>query len=154
MIGGFRIGFEQTHVGAILFSARSRVDKVFGLDDHYTKESLDRAIDAITHPGGGTYTGKALDVARSEILISPFDREAIPNVCIVITDGKADDEIEAPAQALQNSGTTIFAVGVGKDFVEPELEKMAGDRRRVFKADFNKLDNIINVIKESACRGK
>lgn len=154
VIGGFRIGFYQTHVGAIIFSASTYVKKVFGLEDHFTKEGLDRAIDGIIYPSGGTYTGKALDMARTKILTPTFDRKDIPNVCIIITDGKAEDSIDAPAQALRNSGTTIFAVGVGKDFAESELQKMAGDRSRVFKADFDELDIIINEIKESACRGK
>ena len=154
VIGGFKIGFDQTHVGAIVFSASQYVKKVFGLDDHYTKEGLDRAVDSIIYPSGGTYTGKALNAARTKILTRPFDREEIPNVCIVITDGKANDDINIPAQDLRGSGTTIFAVGVGKNYVEAELEKIAGDRSRVFKADFDKLDIIINEIKESACRGK
>ena len=154
VIGGFKIGYDQTHVGAIIFSASQYVKTVFGLEDHYTKEGLDRAIDSIDYPSGGTYTGKALRTARTKILTRPFDREQIPNVCIVITDGKANDNIDIPAQELRDSGTTIFAVGVGKNYVEAELEKIAGDRSRVFKADFDKLNIIINEIKESACRGK
>lgn len=154
VIGGFKIGFDQTHVGAIVFSASQYVRKEFGLQDHYTKEGLDRAIDSIIYPSGGTYTGKALTTARTKILTPPFDRDQIPNVCIVITDGKANDNIDTPAKKLRDSGTTIFAVGVGKNYVESELVKIAGDRSRVFKADFNKLNVIITEIKQSACRGK
>ena len=154
LIGGFNIGFEQTHVGAIVFSSARLVKKVFGLDDYYTKEGLDRAIEGIDYPNGTTHTGKALNEVRTKILTQTFDREEIPNVCIVITDGKASDSIDAPAQQLRDSGTTIFAVGVGKNYEEPELEKITGDRSRVFKGDFDKLDIIINEIKESACRGK
>ena len=154
VVGGFRIGFDQTHVGAVLFSSNSYVKEVFGLEDHYTKADIDRAIDNIRYPSGGTYTGQALRMARTQILSPAHDREDIPNVCIIITDGKASDDIEAPARALRSTGTTIFAVGVGKNFAEEELEKMAGDRSRVFKADFDKLNVIINEIKESACKGK
>ena len=155
VIGGFRIGFDQTHVGAIVFSSIDKMKIVFGLQDLYTKESLYRAIDGISYETGGkTHTGKALNITKTQILISPSDREAIPNVCIVITDGEADDEIELPAQALRNSGTNIFAVGVGEDVFKAELEKMTGDGNRVFEEDFDKLDTIINKIKESACRGK
>ena len=154
VIEGFNIGFYETHVGAIIFSESEYVKTVFGLEDHYTKEGLDRAIDSIIYPAGGTYTGKALNTTREKILTPPFDREEIPNVCIVITDGKANDNIDTPAQALRDGGTTIFAVGVGRDYAEADLEKMAGDSSRVFKADFDKLDIIINKIKESACKGK
>ena len=62
---------------------------------------LSRAIDKILYPSVGTYTGKALNWARSQLYTQHQDRKGIPNLCILITDGKAIDDVEAPADALE-----------------------------------------------------
>ena len=154
VVGGFRIGFDQTHVGAVHYSSSGTAVKILGLEDHYTKAGIDGAINAIVYRAGATFTGEALRLARTQILSAAHDRKDIPNVCIIITDGKADDKIEDPAKELRNSGTTIFAVGVGKNINEQQLTEMAGNESRVFMVQFDNLDGIINQIKESACKGK
>ena len=154
VIDGFNVGFDGTHVGAIIYSSSSYVKKVFGLGTYYTKEAIGKAIDDIQYPSGGTSTGKALERVRTQIYTSRQDREDKPNVVIVITDGKADDSIEGPANDLRISKeAAIFAIGVGKNFDKAELESMAGNPRYVYTADFNDLDNVIEQIKLSACQG-
>ena len=152
IIDGFRIGFDETHVGAVIYSSSIYVKKVFGLGSYYNKDDMFKAIDNMQYPSGGTSTGKALDLARTALYTPSQDREDKPNVCIVITDGKADDSIAGPAEALR-AETTIFAIGVGKNFDRTELVRMAGNQRNVFTADFNDLDNVIEQIKLSACQG-
>ena len=126
---------------------------MFSLDTFYDKANIYEAIDKQIYPSGGTYTGMAMDLLRREIYTSSLDRPNVPNVCIIITDGKADDDIAEPAERLRRTGTTIFAVGVGKDYHRQELITMAGNPRHVYTADFNELQGIITEIKESACRG-
>ena len=150
---GFRVGFDKSHVGAVIYSSRVYVRKVFGLQSHYDYAGLDTAIDRMVYPSGGTYTGRALTLAREQIYTPSHDRDDIPNVCIVITDGRANDDIGPPADALRNEGTAIFAIGVGTNFDRAELERMAGNRRNVYTADFSDLDTVINEIKQSACKG-
>ena len=154
VVEGFNIGFEKTHVGAVIFSSSQYVRKVFGLSSYFDKQAIEDAIDKITYPSGGTYTGKAIRLATEQIYTRSEDRGDIPNVCIVITDGKANDDIQGPADELRSKGTTIFAIGVGKDFDRAELEKMAGSTRYVYTADFGELDNVIEQIKRSACEGE
>lgn len=153
VIDGFRVGYDQTHVGAIIYSARSYVNVVFGLGTYYDKEKITEAVNDIQYPSGGTYTGLALKLARERLYTPTQDREDKPNVCIVITDGKAEDSLAEEARALRNRQTTIFAIGVGKQFDRGELEEMAGNKRNVFTADFNDLENVIEQIKLSACQG-
>jgi len=153
VIKGFNVGFDATHVGAIIFSSSSYVKKVFGLGTYYGKNDIFKAIDDIQYPSGGTYSGKALALAANQLYTRRQDREDKPNVCIVITDGKADDDIEGPANDLRRKETTIFAIGVGTNYDQAELEKMAGNKRYVYTADFKDLDNVIEQIKLSACQG-
>lgn len=153
IIRGFRIGPEKTRVGAVVYSSASYIKVVFGLDSYFTTEELDKAIDEIVYPSGGTNTGEAITMATNRIYSGSQDRPDIPNVCIVITDGKATDNIAPPSARLRSQGTVIFAIGVGKNFDRAELEKMAGSKSNVFTADFSKLDNVIEEIKQSACQG-
>ena len=154
VIDGFRIGYDNTHVGAVIYSSSIYVKKVFGFGAYYDKEGIFKAIDNIQYPYGGTYTGKALDLARTDLYTSSQDRDDKPNVCIVITDGKADDSVAVPAETLRlTRDAVIFAIGVGKNYDKNELEKMAGNPRNVYTADFNDLENVIERIKLSACQG-
>ena len=153
-VNSFNIGFDKTHVGALIFSETVKIKKVFGLDDHYTKSGINSAIDKVIYPSGGTYTGKALRTAREKIYTESGDREDKPNVVIVITDGKANDDVEGPANQLRLLPAVIFAVGVGTNFDQDELEKMAGSSKNVFTADFNNLSQIIENITLSACEGQ
>ncbi|CAH3193736.1 unnamed protein product [Porites evermanni] len=147
IVNGFNIGFDKTHVGALIFS--SSVKKVFGLDEHYSKSGINSAIDKVIYPSGGTYTGKALRMARKKMYTKSGDREDKPNVVIVITDGKANDDVEGPTNQLRNLPAAIFAIGVGTNFDRAELEKIAGSSANVFTADFDNLGQIIENIKQS-----
>jgi len=154
VIDGFNVGFDNTHVGAIIYSSSSYVKPVFGLGTYFNKKNIDKAIDDMQYPSGGTSTGKALEKARTQLYTPAQDREDKPNVCIVITDGKADDSVEQPANELRTlKEATIFAIGVGKNYDKAELTKMAGNTRNVYTADFNDLENVIEQIKLSACQG-
>ena len=156
VIGGFRIGFDNTHVGVLIFSSSQYVKVIFGLETYYSTEPLNNAIDAIRYPSGGTYTAKALRIARTQILTSSQDRDDKPNVVIVVTDGKATDsgQLDGAASALRSQETTIIAVGVGENYERSELERMAGNPRNVYTADFKDLRNVIEQIKQSACQGR
>ena len=152
IVNGFNIGFDKTHVGALIFS--SSVKKVFGLDEHYSKSGINSAIDKVIYPSGGTYTGKALRMARKKMYTKSGDREDKPNVVIVITDGKANDDVEGPTNQLRNLPAAIFAIGVGTNFDRAELEKIAGSSANVFTADFDNLGQIIENIKQSVGKGQ
>ena len=75
---------------------------------------------------------------------------------IVLTDGKAQDAITAPAQRLRDSGVTIFVVGIGNGYDMGQLRDMATDpdSQHVYKADFNNLNAVVQSIKARACMGK
>ena len=153
LIKEFNVDFNKTHVAAVIYSSSVYVKKVFGLDTYYSHEHIFRAIDDILYPSGGTSTGKALRLVKNKIYTQGQDRDDVPNVCIIITDGKADDDIEGPSQALLNTGTTIFALGVGKIYDIAELNEMAGNPRYVYAADFKDLANLVQQIQLSICQG-
>ena len=128
---------------------------VLKFDEHDKKAEVLSAIDGIKYPGGGTKTGAALNKAKSE-LFEKSARAGVPNIAIVITDGKSKDSIGAPAQQLRDSGCTVFSVGIGKNYNEEQLREMATDpdSQHVMKADFDALDTIIETIVGNACKGR
>ena len=128
LVQRLEVAVNRTHVGVIMYSESSFVKTIFGLNDHYSLDDIREAILNISYPdtnaGGYVNIGKALDKARTDVY-AQGNRKQIPNVCIVLTDGKGfRDNITGPSQALKNyEGTKIFVVGKGHN--RSELEVMA-----------------------------
>jgi len=146
---------KYTHYWLIRIHRVSLSQLVLKFDEHDKKTEVLSAIDGIKYPGGGTKTGAALNKAKSE-LFEKSARAGVPNIAIVITDGKSKDSIGAPAQQLRDSGCTVFSVGIGKNYNEEQLREMATDpdSQHVMKADFDALDAIIETIVGNACKGR
>ena len=127
---------------------------VSGLDQHYAQSEIRSAIEGISYPGGGTNTGASLLKAKSEL----FDKSArvgVPNIAIVITDGRSKDNVGAPAQQLRDSGCTVLSVGVGEKYDMEQLREIATDpdSQHVLKAKFDALEPLVDTIVETACNG-
>ena len=127
---------------------------ITGFDEHYTKSDILSTIEGISYPGGNTRIGAALSKTKLEL----FERSAragVSNIAIVITDGKSQDDVGAPAQQLRNSGCTVFSVGIGNKYDKKQLQEIATnpDSQHVMDAEFDTLDSIIDKIVEIACKG-
>ena len=111
----------------------------------------------MSYPGGGTRTGQGLNVIRNQIFGNlGADRDQLPKVVVVLTDGLSQDNVASPAQALRNTGVTIMAVGVGCCFYRPELNAMATDpdEDHVYAVSFSDLQQITASLREQICFGK
>ena len=124
-----------------------------GLDQHYSQSEILATIEGINYPKGGTNTGAALK--RAKDLFDKSPRAGVPNIAIVITDGKSRDDISEPAQNLRDSGVTVFIVGVGKNYDLKELQEMATDpdSQHVFKGEFDAISSQVESIIDMACKG-
>ena len=101
---------------------------------------------------GGTKTGEALMKAR-EILDSGA-RNGVPHLVVVITDGLSDapDLTSQEAQHLHDTGTIVFAVGIGTSVDEDELASIASSEEYVFQVDsFEALYSIRHLLAITAC---
>ena len=127
---------------------------ISGLDEHYTKSEVLSTIEGISYPGGNTKIGAALTKTKLE-LFEKSARAGVSKIAIVITDGKSQDNVGAPAQQLRNSGCTVFSVGIGNKYDKKQLQAIATDPdlQHVLDADFDALDSIIDNIVEIACKG-
>ena len=80
----------------------------------------------------------------------------VPQIAIVITDGKSDytEETVAQARAAKDEGVIMIAVGISSQAMTDELVNIASSRRKVFPvADFNALFGLVNVMKDLICTG-
>ena len=90
LVGGFDIDSGNTRVGVVTYS--DGVDESFNLNDHSTVASVQSAISSLSYSGGSTETAVALEYVR-ETMLQPAagDRNNVPNVVVVFTDGKSSD---------------------------------------------------------------
>lgn len=77
-------------------------------------------------------------------------------VGIVITDGRAQDDVEPPSMLAHSLGITMFSIGVG-NAVQRELNEIATDPNsaHVYRVgDYSIIENIRSSIRQRSCRGK
>ncbi|XP_077453777.1 collagen alpha-6(VI) chain isoform X2 [Stigmatopora argus] len=156
-VSTFRIGPQHVRMGAVKFNDTPALE--FDLSAYSDAKSLGQAVEDIFHVGGGTKTGRAL-----EFMIPQFRRAAetrggkVPEFLVVVTDGRSNDSVKAPAQKLRAQGVTIYAVGVKKADKE-ELDEISGDPKRSFFVDnFDALvplkENIVtDICTYEVCKG-
>ncbi|XP_059194891.1 collagen alpha-6(VI) chain-like [Centropristis striata] len=156
ILNTFIIGPEHVRMGLVKYATTTT--DVFGLDDHRDTKSLEDAVKAIHHAGGGTMTGDALTFMLPRFKDARATRgHRVPEYLIVITDGESDDDVKAPAEELRKQGVIIYAIGV-KDSKLEELQNIAGDpKKAVHVNNFDALKSInsditTDICSEDACK--
>lgn len=153
MVNNFEVSNSGTHVGLLLFSSSASV--IFALDKYYDIASIEKAIDGIEYPEGGTYIGNALSMTKSGI-IDVSARSNVHRIIIVMTDGASSDDVTGPSNALKEAGNSLYVLGIGTSTDISELNKIASDPEQdyVFHSGFDELDKAVKSIKEKACTGE
>ncbi|XP_006831551.1 PREDICTED: von Willebrand factor A domain-containing protein 2 [Chrysochloris asiatica] len=103
------ISLERVRVGAFQFSSTPRLE--FPLDSLSTRQEVKAKIKRMVFKGGSTETGLAL----KHLLRKGFPggrNESVPQLLVVVTDGKSQGHVALPAKQLKERGITVFAVGV------------------------------------------
>ncbi|XP_017569855.2 collagen alpha-6(VI) chain isoform X1 [Pygocentrus nattereri] len=125
----FKIGPKQVRIGLAKYADSPTLE--FDLTTYNNRESIVRAVNEILHKGGGTNTGAALKYMERPFEEARKTRKNVPQILIVITDGKSSDEVKVRATDLRKQGVSIYAIGV-KDANEKELLEIADDEKKVF----------------------
>ena len=88
------IGPEAAHVGYILFAKDAELLNTFADTEYYNRESVHSLITSITDDlGKRTFIDKALMKANDSLFTQEGgDRPNAPNVLILMTDGKTNDD--------------------------------------------------------------
>ncbi|XP_058400048.1 von Willebrand factor A domain-containing protein 2 isoform X5 [Diceros bicornis minor] len=103
------INLERVRVGAFQFSSTPRLE--FPLDSFSTQQEVKAKIKKMVFKGGRTETGLALKYLLRKGF--PGGRNAsVPQILIIVTDGRSQGHVALPAKQLKERGITLFAVGV------------------------------------------
>ncbi|VDP05609.1 unnamed protein product [Soboliphyme baturini] len=107
----FNVSSDQTRIGVIQYS--DEIQSEFYLYSYNTPDAVRHAISMINSEHGSRPSNKS-----------------ISRVAIVITDGRAQDNVLAPANEARSHGISLFSVGVTGHVLESELEQIAGSKDR------------------------
>ncbi|XP_047204321.1 matrilin-4 isoform X6 [Girardinichthys multiradiatus] len=107
------IGLDTTRVGVVQYSSQIRSE--FFLKTHSKLENMVNAINEIVPLAQGTMTGLAIKYLMNEAF-SPGqgDRPKVPNVAVIVTDGRPQDRVTEVAAEARERGIEIYAVGVAR----------------------------------------
>lgn len=78
-------------------------------------------------------------------------------VGVIVTDGKAQDDVLEPSLQAHRLGFTLFAIGVGKSYKLSELKEIASDpdQAHVYTVgDYSAIDNIRASVRQRSCLGE
>merc|ERR1719383_626635 len=134
-ISHFDIGPDKTRVAMFKYSNETRMRHEFPLHEFTNLDELQAQIESTKYERGRTYTAmamrKALEIYKKD---QRMDKDTA-KVCIVFTDGNADDQIEVPeaSKAWANDGVTVLAVGIGSKITKENLAAVSGSEERAFK---------------------
>ncbi|XP_053323778.1 collagen alpha-6(VI) chain-like [Spea bombifrons] len=151
----FDIAPGRVHVGVAQYSDLYNLH--FNVTSFMKKELVKNEIEKINQTRGNTHIGKALKETETT-LFGPSSnsriKEGVHQLLIVITDGKSQDDVSQPAQALRSKGIDIYALGIG-DVDNTQLVQIAGSPQTVFSvANFAELQSIKRRIVRNICTPK
>lgn len=147
---------DTINVGFTVYS--SDIDRHVGLVPFRPKIVLNAMAKMMDHPTGiATNTAKGIAKVRETFRNQPASRSIAPKIMIIITDGSSENPAETirQAQMAKADGIRIIAVGVGNNVFEEELQEMATNQRKYYRAvDFAALQGIESDIRNMICRGR
>ncbi|KAG8135601.1 putative von Willebrand factor A domain-containing protein, partial [Naja naja] len=141
---------EKVRVGAIQFSNTPHLE--FSLDAYFTKHEIKDQLKKIVFKGGRTETGLAL----KHILQQGFHggrNSLVPQILIILTDGRSQDNVSTLAQQIKERGIAVFAIGVNFPRWE-ELYALASEPVEHYTLFAEDTDDASNGAESHACEHK
>ncbi|XP_031156129.1 matrilin-4 isoform X5 [Sander lucioperca] len=107
------IGLNATRVGVVQYSSQLRNE--FSLKTHAKLDAMVKGINEIIPLAQGTMTGLAIKyIMNSAFIAEEGDRPQVPNVAVIVTDGRPQDRVAEVAAEAREKGIEIYAVGVAR----------------------------------------
>ncbi|XP_074505818.1 matrilin-4 isoform X2 [Sebastes fasciatus] len=107
------IGLNATRVGVVQYSSQVRSE--FSLKAHAKLDAMVKGINQIIPLAQGTMTGLAIRyVMNAAFIAEEGDRPKVPNVVVIVTDGRPQDRVAEVAAEARERGIEIYAVGVAR----------------------------------------
>lgn len=149
VIDAFRVGEGRVRASVIVYSTQPLL--IFGLDKYNGKQQIFKAIDAVQFPAAGSDLGKALHLVQRQSF--NYSIPSTTRTLVILTDGRAKDEIEQPAKELASKGVQFLMVGVGDNADRNQLEEIASEPKEESVFDFEMLPKLVDRISRDLCVG-
>ncbi|XP_072336641.1 uncharacterized protein [Scyliorhinus torazame] len=148
IIENLDIGSDRVRVGLVLYSNIAETE--FYLNTYSRKDDLLSLLRSLRFKGGTTLnTGKALDfVLRYHFTRAAGSRgvEGVPQLLMLITGGRSEDDITASADALKRAAVITFTVGA-RNADPAQLKEMAFEPSLAFNVrDFYSLSDTLEKV--------
>ncbi|XP_066441376.1 collagen alpha-6(VI) chain-like [Eleutherodactylus coqui] len=155
LVNSTEVGPNNVQFGIVQFSDNPKEELQLNKDG--TKEIIWEAIDKMGYIKNTTYTGKALTFVSQYFTGNKGARPNVKKLLILITDGKAHDEVKLPSESLRNSGVNIISVGIF-NANKTQLEEISGPTGQVHYVEsfetlrFKEEDLVVDICKEDCPR--
>ncbi|XP_060684128.1 collagen alpha-3(VI) chain-like [Hemiscyllium ocellatum] len=152
IIEALNIGPDKVQVAVVQYSDNAQA--AFYLNSYSRKDELLSHVNGLRLKGGRTLnTGAALDyVYRNMFSKSTGSRkeDGVPQILVIATAGKSQDDVRTPAEALARGGILTLAVGINRAEAA-ELQRITFSENLAYRVnDFNALDTIRQAVTSSA----
>ena len=153
LVNSFDVDPEHVRIGLVQYSTTPRTE--FKLNTFQDKKDILQYINILPYMGGGTQTGLGLDYMLTEHFVEAAGSRGqnVPQIAVVITDGKSQDNVESHAQDLKRKGIVLYAIGI-KDADEEQLKEIANEphSQHVYSvSNFAALQGISESIAQTLC---
>ncbi|XP_029361065.1 collagen alpha-6(VI) chain isoform X2 [Echeneis naucrates] len=154
LVDSFDVRPDHVRISLVQYSNSPRTE--FLLNTFQDKADILQYISKLPYMGGGTHTGQGLDFMLKEHFVPVAGSRAaqkVPQIAVVITDGKSQDNVESHAQDLKRRGIVLYAIGI-KDADEDQLREIANEpySQHVYSvSDFAALQGISQNILQTLC---
>ncbi|XP_037394950.1 uncharacterized protein col6a3 isoform X16 [Pygocentrus nattereri] len=151
---------ENDNLRIGLASYAADVTDVFYLNTHNNKDEIITAIGKAEYKGGrGINTGNAIKhIQRAHFVKDRGSRkdEGVPQILMLVTGGRSQDDGKAAALGLKSTGVRLYAIGVGD--IEDELNDLGSEPTTVARAsnvqELSELNEQILETLDDEIRGK
>ena len=97
----------DTRVAILTFSNETKI-----LKDLQSTKDIANALDEATPSDDSCNMGAGLIKAKD--IFQSQSRKGVPQILVVISGGKGDDDVASPANELRRAGVLVYAVGLGR----------------------------------------
>ena len=152
------VSSDGVNIGIVTFSYYAFL--TIKLSDYKDTDSFIEGTKKIPFRRSQTYIDRALYLARTSLFTEQNgDRKDVPNIVILLTDGKQTESPLATspflqADLLRKNGATVLVIGIGRYVNEIELARIAGKPENFIAASsFDELisGQILNQLLGKAC---
>ncbi|XP_045701568.1 collagen alpha-3(VI) chain isoform X4 [Phyllostomus hastatus] len=127
VIKSLAVGQSDFRFALVQFDGNPRTE--FRLNTYRSAREVLSHVSNLSYTGGGNETGKGLAYVMQSHLTEAAGSRAgrgVPQVIVVLTDGRSDARLARPSAGLKSADTGVFAIGV-EDADEGALREIASE---------------------------